>query len=129
MKNLEADETSSQSFKNCGACGYAWADWREFVFDPHLKPVGLQAITSVPDANLLIFEHRCGSTVSVPARRLRDLLPGAEEKSDLPLLFGRSECEGHCRTIADLRFCQEPCINARDRSLLLLLLEMKMFRE
>ena len=127
--NPESHQTPESLFKKCGSCGYLWADWREFVSDPHLRPMGLQAITSVPDGNLIVFEHKCGSTVSIPARRLRDLLPGAEQKGDLPLLFGRQECEGHCRTVEDLSFCQEPCVNARDRSLLLLLLEMKSYRE
>ena len=129
MENSEVDQISKPSFKSCGSCRYEWADWREFVSDPHLRPIGLQAITSVPDSNLLVFEHRCGSTVSVPARRLRDLMPGADDKSDLPLKFGKADCEGHCKSIEDLRYCQEPCINARDRSLLLLLLDMKVYRE
>ncbi len=129
MNDSEPTSRVRPAFKTCGSCKYDWADWREFVSDPFLKPVGLQAITSVPDSNLLVFEHRCGSSVSIPSKMLRDLIPGAEEEGELPLLFGKPECEGHCKSIADLTFCQEPCINARDRRLLLLLLEMKTYQE
>ncbi len=98
---------------------------KQFVHDPGVSVLGLQAITSVPDGNLLMFEHRCGSTISIRANLLRQLFPDPEEQTALPLQFDKDGCEGHCRSLSDLAACRQPCINARDRRLLVRLLEIK----
>ena len=112
-------------FRVCGACGHVWRSWEEFVRDPGVRLLGLQAITSVPDANLLVFEHRCGSTVSVLASRFRQLLPDSQDFSGRPSLRGTDQCSQYCLSLDSLEQCNKPCINARDRRLILRLLEMK----
>ncbi len=107
-------------FQVCGACKRAWPAWDAFVLDPAVSLLGLQAVASDPDCNLLVFEHRCGSSISVFARRLRYLLPEPESAAPLPVLFGTTECRGHCRYLEDLEACVAPCRNARDRALILL---------
>ncbi len=115
----------AQAFQRCGSCGELWKDWRDFVLDPRIRLIGFQAFPSLPDANLLIFEHRCGSSVSVQARRLRHLLPDSMQALDLPNLFGSDTCNQHCRSLENLSACDRSCVNARDRQLVLLLLEMR----
>jgi hypothetical protein len=116
---------SGPAFKACGSCRHAWADWRCFVLDPTLRLLGLQAIPGLPDSNLLVFEHRCGSSVSVLALRLRHLLSAEDQAADRPVLFGTETCSGHCRVIENLATCDRPCANARDRRLAVLIANAK----
>jgi hypothetical protein len=116
--------TMQTAFSACGSCRSNWASWDDFLADPALRLIGLQAYLPLPDANLLVFEHRCGSSVSVLAHRLRHLLPPAEP-GGLPSLRGTPACAGHCLSLADLAACDRPCSNARDRALIQLVLAAK----
>ena len=95
------------------------------MLDPDLRLLGLQVVPGLPDANVLVFEHRCGSSVSVLTSRLRHLLPAEDQADDRPLLFGTEKCSGHCRFIEDLSRCDQPCGNARDRRLAILIAEAR----
>jgi hypothetical protein len=112
-------------FKECGSCRHTWADWQSFIADPAVRLLGLQAIPGLPDSNLLVFEHRCGSSVSVLALKLRHLLPPADQAVARPVLFGTDTCSGHCRVIENLATCNQPCANARDRRLAVLIAAAK----
>jgi len=68
----------------------------------------------------MVFEHNCGSSISLLARRLRHLVPEPESEAPLPLLFGTEQCQGHCRHLEDLEACVAHCRNNRDRALILL---------
>lgn len=105
--------------KVCGSCGRPWRSWEDFLADPHLRLLGLQAVTRVPDANLLVFEHRCGSSVSLLTKRLQHLIP--EHPADgWRSLRGTEECRRHCLHLEDHGTCDRPCRHARDRDLLAL---------
>ena len=65
------------------------------------------------------------SSISILARRLRHLLPEPEPEETPALMFGTEPCPGHCRRLSDLEACDNPCANARDRRLILLVLRMK----
>ena len=124
--NVETGNWNSNSqFQKCGSCGLSWDQWPDFILDSNIRPIGFQAIPGLPDANLLVFEHRCGSTISVLAKRLRHILADSEHAADLPVLFDTDRCCGHCRFLDDLERCDRLCINARDRRLMLMLLKMK----
>jgi hypothetical protein len=124
--NAENCEAGSASpFRKCGSCGKEWRHWRDFVLDPRLRLLGLQAYPELPDANLIVFEHSCGTSVSVLAKRLRPMFHEPDGGSTLPLLFGTESCSGRCRRIEDLQECDRACVNARDRRLMLRLLEMR----
>jgi hypothetical protein len=121
----EEVQASTAVFRACGSCGQTWRSWEDFVRDPGVRLLGLQAIMNLPDANLLVFEHRCGSSVSVLASRFRQFLPDSQDFSAWSSLRGTDRCSGHCFRLEDLQECDQPCINARDRRLILRLLEMK----
>ncbi len=125
MTTQEATHSAGQPFRTCGSCQKKWMHWQDFVLDPGLRLLGLQAYPSLPDTNLLVFEHRCGTSVSVLASRLRAALGDPNDNPGLPLLYGTEECRGRCRSLDDLQACDRDCINARDRRLLLRLIEMK----
>lgn len=104
-------------FKTCGSCRYPWSTWDDFVADRELRLLGLQAIAGVPDASLLVFEHNCGSSVSVLSKRLRHLLPDHPAAS-WPSLRGSDQCPGHCTDLGDHGACALQCRNVRDRDLI-----------
>lgn len=113
-----------QPFARCGACRQAWSSWEDFVYDGGTRLLGFQGILRVPDANLLVFEHRCGSTVSILTSRLQHLLP-EEPDEGRHSLRGTIDCPGHCLSLADLEACDQPCTNARDRELIKIVQQLK----
>lgn len=96
--------------------------------DPALRLLGLQSIAGVPDASLLVFEHGCGSSVSVLTKRLRHLLPD-HEAANWPSLRGTDECPGHCAQLGDNTVCPKRCRNVRDRDLMGLVSRLTQQRE
>jgi hypothetical protein len=114
-----------QLFQKCGSCGHAWKDWRDFILDTHVRMLGFQAIVHLPDANLFVFEHRCGSSVSVLAKRLRHMVPELESDREERILFDSETCNRFCLSIDNLEMCDRPCANARDRRLIRMIMQMK----
>jgi hypothetical protein len=120
----EMDEIERGPFVACGSCRAAWPTWKDFVTDARVRLLGLQAMLRVPDANLLVFEHGCGSSVSVLTSRLQHLLP-PDPHPEWPSLRGTAECAGHCLSLADLLQCERECRNARDRELIRIVQRMQ----
>ena len=118
-------ERAAPPFQVCGACRQAWPTWDAFVRDPGVELLGLQAAVETPEANLLVFEHRCGTSISVLTRRMRHLLPEPEPGEPAGRLLGSEQCRGHCRRLPDLEACDAPCSNARERRLIQLVLQMR----
>lgn len=102
-----------------------WASWQDFVLDPDIRLLGLQAVQNLPDGNLLVFDHSCGSSISLFAKRIRHLMPnpGAAAKRGEPL--GLDECRPHCQQLEELANCDRPCVRARDRRLVQWVLQLK----
>jgi hypothetical protein len=125
MSDAAAGDEPRAPFRTCGACRRAWATSAAFLDDGGLTVLGLQVAEHMPEANLLVFEHDCGSSVSVRAARLRFLLPDPAEGEGLADLWGTEECQRLCRRLEDWTTCDRPCVNARDRHLLQLVLRIK----
>lgn len=116
---MDAEPAATHPFKVCGSCRRTWASWEEFIGDAGIRLLGLQAMLGVPDASLLVFEHRCGTSVSVLTKRLRHLL--AKDGSEAwPSLRFTEQCPGHCHSLPDHLQCDQHCMHARDRRLLAL---------
>jgi hypothetical protein len=118
-------ESAAGPFQICGSCRCTWPTWDKFVLDPAVRPLGLQSEITRPDINLLVFEHSCGSSISILSRRLRHLLPEPEPGDPRASLRGSDQCRGHCLRLEDLEACDAPCSNARDRKLILLVQGMR----
>jgi hypothetical protein len=118
-------ESAAGPFQICGSCKHAWNRWDTFILDPAVRLLGLQAVPTNPDYNLLVFEHRCGSSISILTPRLRHLLPEPEPGEPTARLLGTDQCRGHCQLLEDLEACDAPCSSARDRKLILLVQRMK----
>lgn len=115
----------SAPFKTCGCCKSEWPTWDHFVQDPSVRLLGLQSVASFPDANLLVFEHRCRSSISVLTKRVRHLLPPPGPNGPAERLLGTEQCRGHCAFLGDMEMCDAPCRNARDRQLIQLVERIK----
>lgn len=95
------------------------------MLDPELRLLGLQAVPSQPDANVLVFDHCCGTSISLLVRRVRHLLPNAEEETLPPVQLGLEECRRHCQELEDFVACERPCPKARDRRLVQVILQLR----
>ncbi len=116
---------SPRAFRACGACGQRWLTPERFLDDPRLRVVGLQVAPHAPEANLLVFEHGCGSSVSVLTHRLRSCLADAPRGDAVDDLYDAPECNRLCRRLEEWAACDRPCVNARDRRLLQVILARK----
>jgi hypothetical protein len=115
--------TVDESFLRCGSCGATWGRWQDCVLDRELRLLGLQVVPHLPQANLLVFQHSCGTTVSVLAQRLRPLLDADDPA--FPQLYSSDQCNGHCGTLSDMLACDRRCANASYRRLTQLVEEIK----
>ena len=116
---MEKAVVSNAMFKVCGSCRRAWPTWESFVTDPEVRLLGLQSRASLPDATVLVFEHWCGSSVSILTRRLHHLFPD-HPAAKWPSLRGTDECPAHCLVFSDHGRCVELCRHALDREILAL---------
>jgi hypothetical protein len=123
-----AAERVTGTFRTCGACRRSWPTADDFLDDPELQVVGLQVAGHMPEVNLLIFQHLCGSSVSVLTSRLRFLMPRMTVDPDLEDLFGTDVCRELCLDLEDWSDCDLPCVNAADRELLQAVLIRKKVR-
>ena len=90
-----------------------------------MRLLGLQFDPAFPEINLLVFEHVCGSSISILSKRLSHLLPGLPTAAPSSSLRGTDQCRRHCRRLEDLEACDAPCVNARDRGLIRLIQALK----
>ena len=125
MKQTSHKPESHKPVQTCGSCKKRWTDWKHFLLDADVRLLGLQVSPNLAEANLLVFEHRCGSSISVLASRLRHLLPAPPEESNTQRYYGTEVCREHCSRLEDLEACDQLCVNATDRRLVQLLLSMK----
>jgi len=121
-------EPTSEPVRSCGSCGHQWQAWPDFLQDPRVRILGIQVVPNMPEANLLVFEHSCGSSISVLASKLRHLLEGPTPTPHAPCLYGTEACGQECRRIENLNHCSRHCRNSVDRQLAILINSVKQGR-
>ena len=87
-------ERATGPFQTCGCCKRVWPTWDSFVLDQTVRLLGLQAVIIDPDFNVLVFEHRCGGSVSILTRRLRHSCPNRSRPTRLPGCWARTNAGG-----------------------------------
>lgn len=103
------------SFKICSLCGFVWRGRTSFLSDPSLHLVGYQVHFEELSAGLFLFNHSCGTTLSVQAKEFQDLCGGPMFSERLT---GTEECQGSCLHEDDLRPCPAKCECAYVREVL-----------
>ena len=125
---MEKTVVADAMFKVCGSCRRAWPTWESFVTDPEVRLLGLQSRASLPDATVIVFEHFCGSSVSILTRRLYHLVPH-HPGAKWPSLRDSEECPGHCWDFSDHGRCVAPCRHALDREVLAIAVALQATRK
>ncbi|HCE45867.1 MAG TPA: hypothetical protein DET40_20165 [Lentisphaeria bacterium] len=108
----------SSVFKKCSGCGASWLDRSLFLSDPNVKLVGYQVHFKDLELGLFLFNHSCGSTVSLEARNFTDLYKGPVFKDNKK---NTCECGGLCLHSEELSPCPVKCECAYVREVLLLI--------
>ena len=120
MVGVNENTMNNGPFRTCRLCNQSWSTFDEFIHDPKIQLVGLQAVPKIPKASVLVFIHEgCGS-ISILTSTLRQLL-------DLPPVDdpAAEECQGCFRDLAELCVCTRPCTVASDRQLTQRVIELK----
>lgn len=112
-KNTEA-VSSACLFKRCSKCHQPWPSRSEFLEDPELEIVGYQANFIKLEMGLFLFNHSCGTTMSIWANNFVDLYHGAIYKERAA---GSKECPGYCLQTKELRPCSVHCEHAYVREI------------
>jgi hypothetical protein len=123
-ESVSDEPRGPKTFRTCGACRRRWSTAEEFLDDDGVRVLGLQVAGHLPEANLIVFDCSCGSSVSVLVDRLRFLHPEPQD-DQLTDLFGSERCMELCLKLEDWTTCDRPCINSRDRRLLKAVLRRK----
>jgi hypothetical protein len=125
---MEPSVVSAAVFKVCGACRRSWHTWEAFVTDPEVRLLGLQLRASLPEATVLVFEHFCGSSVSILTRRLYHLVPN-HPGAKWPSLRDSEDCPRHCPDFSDHGRCVASCRHALDREILAIAVALQATRK
>ncbi|MFZ2655821.1 MAG: hypothetical protein WAX69_12900 [Victivallales bacterium] len=102
-------------FKKCSGCGASWSDRSLFLSDPKVSLVGYQVHFQDLELGLFLFNHECGSTISIEAKNFTDLYKGPVFKDKKT---GTGQCGGLCLHSEELSPCPARCECAYVREVL-----------
>ena len=96
----------ANGFKACPACGFTWPQRKDFIQDPAIEIIGYQVDFDDLGLGLLLFNHACEGTLSIPAGIFGDLYDGPiyERRST-----GTDACPGYCLNQDELEPCPATC--------------------
>ena len=96
----------SRAFKTCPMCECVWTARELFLADPQVELLGYQPDFRELTSGLLLFNHACKSTLSIPVAEFRDLYNGPifEQR-----VLGTDACPGHCLHSSLLLPCPAAC--------------------
>ena len=103
------------SFKNCKVCILTWKDRDSFLSDPDTEIIGYQINFTGFNDGYFLFNHLCGTTLSVSVDMFGDLYHGPKYKN---ILTDSDQCQGHCLNENDLSSCGVECEFAFAREIL-----------
>ena len=95
-----------EEFKSCKICHHVWPDQESFLSDPDVTLVGYQVNFVSLEEGLFLFNHSCGTTMSLWASEFMNLSDGpiaAERLTD------SEHCLGRCPNKEDLEPCDGRC--------------------
>jgi hypothetical protein len=63
--------TLTRPFKLCPMCRLVWSTREDFLKDSDLRYIGHQIGAETGDPGLRMFNHSCGTTLAIEAKRIR----------------------------------------------------------
>lgn len=70
---MESHMRKTAAFKKCHNCGYEWKEREELLTDPAIELLGYQVDTIHCKDGLILFNHRCQTTLAIKLSLLGDL--------------------------------------------------------
>ncbi|MBU0909257.1 MAG: hypothetical protein KKA54_05745 [Proteobacteria bacterium] len=104
-----------QIFKQCPACRTTWFDYTDFLADPCLQLIGYQALFENLTKGLFLFNHSCGTTMSITVEALQHLYSGPVYTERV---IGSKKCPGLCLVKKETGPCPAECDCAYVRSIM-----------
>ena len=104
-----------ENFKSCTVCDFTWTGRDSFLSDPNIKIIGYQVDFHGNKDGLFLFNHKCGTTLSIPVNTFRDLYNGPKYKN---ILANDEQCPNHCLDENDLSSCGLECKLAYGREII-----------
>ncbi len=101
-------------FKRC-SCGTVWMTRQVFLDDSDVTLVGYQVDFEALHLGMILFNHRCRTTMSMDAGLFRDLHSGPVFTKRAT---GSESCPGHCVHRDNLERCPVECECAYIREIL-----------
>jgi len=95
-----------EPFKACPSCRHEWQTRNTFLADKEIRLTGYQADFEDLATGLLLFNHRCGTTLAIPVAEFRDLYSGPVFEEQLT---GTDQCPEYCLRQDELAPCDQPC--------------------
>ena len=99
-------KSRNKIFKKCSGCGFIWDDRSLFLSDPDVSVAGYQVHFENLELGLFLFNHTCGTTISLKAESFSDLYKGPVFKERKQ---GTSQCPGFCLHKDEIRPCPVKC--------------------
>jgi hypothetical protein len=104
-----------QVFKQCPSCRRTWDDYTEFLADPCLQLIGYQVFFEELSGGLFLFNHSCGTTLSITVETLQHLYDGPVYSERAT---GTERCPGLCLIENETSPCPVKCECAYVRSIM-----------
>ncbi len=102
-------------FKTCTLCNHAWMTRNEFLKDVSITIVGYQASFDNSRPGYFLFNHTCGTTLSLKTEVFHDLYTGIMYQE---YKTGGPDCPGLCLQENELAPCPAHCRRAFIRELI-----------
>lgn len=108
-------EPKTLPFRACTICSAVWPAREDFLTDPEISIIGYHVDFQDITAGLFMFNHVCGTTISLAVAELTDLYDGPVFKVRKT---GTEGCPGYCLRENALGGCQAKCECAFVREIL-----------
>ncbi|MEW6520246.1 MAG: hypothetical protein AB1461_12620 [Thermodesulfobacteriota bacterium] len=109
------EQMQEQTFKQCPSCRRTWVDYLDFLADPCLQLIGYQALFEKLSDGLFLFNHSCGTTLSIAVEALQHLYDGPVFPERV---IGSESCPGLCLLKHETGPCPAECEGAHVRSIM-----------
>ncbi len=93
-------------FKSCPICSAVWPARDDFLRDPRISIIGYHVDFLDITAGLFLFNHACGTTISLAVSEFTDLYDGPVFKVRRT---GLEDCPGYCLRENALDRCPAKC--------------------